>query len=444
MKKVFGFLQWFLLIALVGATGCSATKTRFSPKKLSRQIEHNPVFAQSHCGFVLYDLAAQQTIYSYNGDRYFTPASNTKIFTLYTSLRLLSDSIPALRYVVHGDSLIFWGTGDPSFLHPDLRSTRAYDFLSQRREKLFYATAPYEGAHFGPGWAWDDYNDEYSPEKAVFPIYGNFVRFGVQSHTSVLVQPDYFAPNLNVAGEQTRSQAIIQRKLESNTFSFQSNRVNKSFTQDVPFRYSSELLLQLLRDTINREVTPLAYRKYPTYSTLYSLPADSLYKRMMQESDNFLAEQLLLLCSTSLPNDTAYLLGSKRSIAFARQRLLADLPDKLVWVDGSGLSRYNLFTPRSIVALWLKLYQLVPRERLFSLLVANGQSGTLSNSFGQARPFIFGKTGSLSNNHCLSGFLVTQSGKTLVFSFMHSNFVLPSSEIRREMERILTEIYQKY
>jgi serine-type D-Ala-D-Ala carboxypeptidase/endopeptidase (penicillin-binding protein 4) len=84
MKKVFGFLQWLLLIALVGVTGCSATKTRFSAKKLSRRIEHNPVFAQSHCGFVVYDLAAQQTIYSYNGDRYFTrhPTPRFSPFTL--------------------------------------------------------------------------------------------------------------------------------------------------------------------------------------------------------------------------------------------------------------------------------------------------------------------------------------------------------------------------
>ncbi len=59
--------------------------------------------------------------------------------------------------------------------------------------------------------------------------------------------------------------------------------------------------------------------------TLYSLKADSLYVRMMQESDNFIAEQLLLLCSwrrTGLMNTT-------QTIDFAKKNLLNDLPDEL-------------------------------------------------------------------------------------------------------------------
>ena len=34
--------------------------------------------------------------------------------------------------------------------------------------------------------------------------------------------------------------------------------------------------------------------------TLYGLRVDSLYRRMLRVSDNFLAEQLLLMCSTRL------------------------------------------------------------------------------------------------------------------------------------------------
>ncbi|MES2734041.1 MAG: D-alanyl-D-alanine carboxypeptidase [Bacteroidota bacterium] len=428
----------------LGITACASSKTSFFSKHLRSKIESNPIFTQSYCGVVLYDLLAQKTVYSYNGDRYFAPASNTKIFTLYTCLRMLGDSVPALKYVIRHDSLILWGTGDPSFLHPNLakaaQADRVCHWLSQRKETLCYASVPYEGAHFGPGWAWDDYNDAYSPEKAAFPIYANIVRFGIRPGSTVQVQPHFFASNLTVAPGSDRGTQPIRRSLASNTFTLYTDRLKAALTQDVPFKYSTELVRQLLHDTLHREVASVQYSPVTIAQSLYSLPTDSLYKRMMQESDNFLAEQLLLVCSSTL-SDT---LSSVRTIAYAKQHFFADLPDKLVWVDGSGLSRYNLFTPRTIVALWRKLYAQIPRERLFGLLAVNGKSGTLKNFHLPNGPFIYGKSGSFSNNHALSGFLVAKSGRVLVFSFMNSNFVLPTAEIRQEKERILTEIYLNY
>jgi D-alanyl-D-alanine carboxypeptidase/D-alanyl-D-alanine-endopeptidase (penicillin-binding protein 4) len=174
--------------------------------------------------------------------------------------------------------------------------------------------------------------------------------------------------------------------------------------------------------------------------TLYSLPVDSLYKTMMQESDNFIAEQLLLLCSQII-SDT---LKPEIAIRFVKKTFLNDLKDEPRWVDGSGLSRYNLFTPRSIVQMWERIYDRIPRERLFALLATGGQSGTIKRWYSAEQPYIFGKTGSLSNNHCLSGFLVTKRGKTLVFSFMNNNFTTSVNEIRRNMESILRTIYERY
>ncbi len=161
---------------------------------------------------------------------------------------------------------------------------------------------------------------------------------------------------------------------------------------------------------------------------------------MMQESDNFIAEQLLLVCAAVL-SDT---LQPEIAIKHIQTNFLNDLPDKPVWVDGSGLSRYNLFTPRSIVRTWEKIYELVPRDRLFALLAVGGKSGTIRNWYKADRPYIFGKTGSLSNNHSLSGYLVTRKGKTLIFSFMNSNFTASGSEVRRNMQSILNFIYETY
>jgi D-alanyl-D-alanine carboxypeptidase/D-alanyl-D-alanine-endopeptidase (penicillin-binding protein 4) len=96
------------------------------------------------------------------------------------------------------------------------------------------------------------------------------------------------------------------------------------------------------------------------------------------------------------------------------------------------------------VKLWQKIWEIVPRERLFPLLATGGVNGTISKWYHAETPYIFGKTGSLSNNHCLSGFLVTKKGKVLIFSFMNSNYTARSNDIRRNMQTILFDIYENY
>ena len=132
------------------------------------------------------------------------------------------------------------------------------------------------------------------------------------------------------------------------------------------------------------------------------------------------------------------------AIRYATETLLDDLKDVPVWVDGSGLSRYNLLTPETIVRVWEKIDSCMGRKRLFSILAVGGVSGTLKNSYKGDNPYIFGKTGTLRNQHSLSGFLVTKRGRTLIFSWMNNNFTVPSGIVRGQMERILKIIYDRY
>jgi D-alanyl-D-alanine carboxypeptidase/D-alanyl-D-alanine-endopeptidase (penicillin-binding protein 4) len=409
-----------------------------SKKSLHKSFKLSDAKFKDHTGFVLYDLDRNKTLYEYQSANYFTPASNTKIFTLLGCLSILGDSVPGLKYSELGDSLVFWGTGDPSFLYKEVYDNgRVYSFLQSAERPLYFSDANFQTTHFGPGWAWDDYNDYYSAERSPFPAYGNMMTLrSIDSH--VMVYPSYFKNYVNKDTDPEKSKVI--RRLENNEFTFYSGPNKKEFKADVPFKVNSELTTNLLADTLHKMVRYINRPIASTAKTLFSVPVDSLYKVMMQESDNFIAEQLLLVCSQTV-SDT---LQPDVAIRYIKKNFLQDLVDEPQWVDGSGLSRYNLFTPRSIVEIWKKIYRLMPRDRLFSILATGGMSGTIKNWYKGDRPYIFGKTGSLSNNHCLSGYLVAKSGRTFIFSFMNNNFTSPVNEVKGNMEEILRSIYESY
>jgi len=427
MHKV--FLSLYLLVVIFS---CSPIK-----RSLEKRLKKTEGMFQDHTGFMLYDPTEKKTIYEFNSGKYFTPASNTKIFTLYAGLKILPDSIPALKYEVINDTLHLWGTGDPSFLyHNVFDNGKTFNFLKQWNIPLCFSVSNYHTTNFGPGWAWDDYNDYYSAERSPFPIYGNV--FSVESNGSdIIIRPSYFTKHMSVGPKEITPKVV--RNVDSNGFKFIPSS-SSALEADIPFKVDPTLTSELLTDTLKKIIHQAERPLLQSARTLYSIPADSLYRVMMQESDNFIAEQLLLVCAGVLSDS----LRPEIAIKHAVNGFLKDLPDEPVWVDGSGLSRYNLFTPRSIVRLWEKIYELVPRDRLFSLLATGGKSGTLRSWYKADKPYIFGKTGSLSNNHCLSGYLVTRTGKMLIFSFMNSNFTVPGSDVRRNMQSILNFIYETY
>ncbi|MCE6990751.1 D-alanyl-D-alanine carboxypeptidase/D-alanyl-D-alanine-endopeptidase [Dyadobacter sp. CY323] len=403
---------------------------------LNRELKNSAILGQQHTGVSISNLGDKKALASYQDNKYFTPASNTKLFSFYAGLCALGDSIPGLEYLEWGELLIIRGTGDPSLLHPDLPNSKVLSFLKSRKEPIFFTPYNFENKRFGPGWAWSDYNDYYQPEVSPMPIYGNIARFTGGPSQNFQVSP----PSWKKAMLFDTNASGIEREELQNVFHHSKLAVPQGLIQDVPIRMTDQLTVQLLSDTLKKEIKLINIPLEIELQKVYSIPSDSLYTRMMQTSDNMLAEQLMLLYASAnkLP------LNTEKAIAHMIGHQLTDLPDKPVWKDGSGLSRYNLFTPRSIVALLQKIYVKVPRERLFQILPSGGKNGTLSNLFKGDAPFIFAKTGSLSNNFSLSGYLITKKGKTLVFSFMNSNFTRPSSEVRKEVERILTGIHNKY
>lgn len=426
-------------ISLFWSCGTTSKLSRKNSKALEKQILHSPVFSKSFTGFALYDPATKEMLFEADANRYFTPASNTKILTFYTAMKILGDSMPLLHYTIQNDSLIFWGTGNPMLLHPDFEQTDGpISFLKNRPEKLFFSDHNYQDKRFGAGWSWDDYPYYFQPEKAPMPLYGNIVRFkrdslkiGVE-----MVHPEFFRDSLIYQPLFYEGTPYIRRTEFGNRFEHNKLAlIGSSYERDIPYDYSSKLLCNMLSDTIGQQVRLLNQANFnPTsWQTLRGPLPDTLLQQLMKDSDNFIAEQLILLCSDVL-FDT---LNTQKALEYAKKNLFEGFPDTLVWRDGSGLSRYNLFTPRTFIRLWERLYCEIPQERLWSLLPGGGKEGTLENWYRAERPYVFGKTGTLSNKHCFSGFIVCESGKTLIFSFMHKDYLTSSAPMKVEMEKVL-------
>ncbi len=52
----------------------------------------------AHIGISIFDPAANKYLYNYQGDKYFVPASNTKLPTCYAAMKYLGDSLVGLKY----------------------------------------------------------------------------------------------------------------------------------------------------------------------------------------------------------------------------------------------------------------------------------------------------------------------------------------------------------
>ena len=416
----------FICLALVFIfIGCKSTRVS---KKISKQL-NSPFFENQFVGLLVYNPESKTVIQNFNADKYFTPASNTKIYTLYTGLQYLPNKIPSFKYTVEKDTLNVIGTGDPTFLHPYFKDSTALKMFNNY-EKVNLILNNIEDKKYGPGWAWEDYDTYFSPEKSSFPMYGNVMT--INFDTELKTNPEVLKDSVYLKPYN------FKRAYNSNQFYYQP-KSNK--TTEIPMVIDSLLIDKLWNNLLPNKVHISNYSSKKMEHTAYGIETDSLYKRMMHESDNFLAEQILILASSTL-SDT---LNSNTVRKEILKNQLNDLKQQPRWVDGSGLSRYNLFTPTSFVQVLTKLYTEIPKERLFNFFPVGGELGTLKNWYGgNPTPYVYAKSGSFGNNYCLSGYLITKSNKVLIFSFMNNHFKSSTNAVREEIQTVLELLRDSY
>ena len=424
-KNILKISKLFFILVLFFIFSCSITK------KIERQIIEESEVNNYFRGFVVYNTKTQKEIINYNGAKYFTPASNTKLFTFYTALRTFKDSVTGFEYELLKDSLIIKGSADPSFLY-GFKDNRSLEFLKNASQGVYLIDKNIEESVYGAGWSWDDYVYSYMPEKSIFPIYGNLLEVS-KSKDSIEVKPYFFNKYITVSDQLT-----LRRDKEENRFYF--NRSEEIEELKIPFKTSVQLFADLLSDEIGSKVTLIPDKDSYNLKKFKSVNYDSLYVRMLEESDNFIAEQLMLQVGNKV--DSVY--SVRRAISYSLDNYLKEIPQKPRWVDGSGLSRYNLFTPESLVFLLKKMHREIPEEKLLSYFAIGGKSGTLKNYYKNEKPYIYAKSGTLSNNYNLSGYLKTKKGTILIFSYMNNHYQGSSVVRKREMEKFFLQLYEKY
>jgi serine-type D-Ala-D-Ala carboxypeptidase/endopeptidase (penicillin-binding protein 4) len=480
-KRLFGLT---LVLFAAGWQACAPGRHTTASGKSDLQtfvddsLLAKPGLQSAQIGISLYDPATSAWLYNYQGDKYFIPASNTKLFSLYAGLSYLGDSLVGMRYRITDTALFVIPSGDPTFLHPAYAAQPVIDLMRKVGKDIWLADNNWQDNALGRGWAWDDYNDDYASERSPFPIYGNLIRwvqdrpkgnsndpFGASPSIYSIPEVDW---DVKFTTDTSKKNFFVHRYLNQNIFEVTEGKEDhkEQYTPFITEGLASAALL--LKDTAGKP-GGVKHLKLPSagqipglssagqlpggtpsatmpgllqaagWTVLHSRPVDSLFVPMMHNSDNFFAEQTLLMVG----NEGWGTMDDTHTIDYLLQHDLDSLPQKPSWVDGSGLSRNDLFTPQDFVWILNKLQQKFGLPRMERILPTGG-TGTLTSYYRQDSTFIYAKTGSLSGVAALSGYLITKKGHLLIFSVLVNNYTGSGAAVRRQMEKLIHRIRDTY
>ena len=400
-----------------------ASGQKISERKIKKWINQISVFDKSHVGIRVEGISK---IYAdYNGSKYMTPASNTKLFTFLAAVQTF-DSLPTLEYKIENDSVVsFRSTGYPLLLHPFYSDSTLLNFLSKKKTWK-YSKPKNIVKPYGPGWAWDDYNFYYAAEKSAFPIHGNTVKYIIGNN-----------PVPKFSFELDSSINNFQRSKIENKFYYNPNTVKGTDTLYIPFITSDSLFIKLLSAATDNYITYKTKNDSLDWSVLYTNNENKLYRALLQDSDNGVAESLLLMISKRLSGE----FSTEKAIEILKNKWRDIFNDELIWYDGSGISRYNMFTPRTIIQVLKLIRKEIKWPKIQQLFPKSGQSGTLLGYPNLKN--IYAKTGTLRNNHNLSGFFKTGKGEILTFSVMVNHFSSSTTQVRNGITEIINKIKKK-
>jgi len=190
----------FCLLTSIFCILSSCSLQKQISKSVSPFVLNDSSLKTAHVGISIYEPAANKYWFNYQGEHYFTPASNTKIPTCYAAMRYLGDSLEGALKMETDTAIFILPTGDPTLLHPDFKNQPVISFLKNATKKIYITDLLWKDHPLGSGWSWDDYNDSYMAERSPMPVYGNIIKW-TQENNGIDLSVVYSTPEVNLLPE---------------------------------------------------------------------------------------------------------------------------------------------------------------------------------------------------------------------------------------------------
>ena len=429
---------------------------------------------RAYVGMVVQTQATEstrQTLYGHNVDRFFTPASGAKLLTTAAALHQLGADYQ-IRTSVYGSpgpgastNLRVVGRGDPTITDADLADLALQ--LAQsgvtRVNQLVLEDAYFPQFATNPTWEWGDAQWYYAPPVNSLILNGNGV--------TVQIAPTQIGRPVAIFWPEAPSGHILPLDNDATTVAPQAEALplklwrtggdeqvrltghlaqtarSISYTLavlDPAQRFADALVGSLQTQGISVARTAISDRALaPEGAALATLTSPSLGELLIstnQNSNNLYAE--VLLKTLGVTQGAPPISDASAAGGTVVAEVLAELgvnPAHLRLADGSGLSRHNLVTPEALVTT-LQAMAVHPEADVFleSLAVA-GVSGTLRNRLAGTvlEKRVQGKSGALTGNVSLSGYLQPPDYEPLVFSLLMNHSDQHASVLRDRIDEIL-------
>lgn len=481
-----------LILAMIFASGCATFGAGFP--RVSREamdaILDAPPIGRAHVGVLVVDAASGRTLYERNADRWFVPASNQKLLVTAAAWSLLG---PDYRYRTEvwatrpfdaghldGD-LVLIGSGDPSL------SARYWGDDNAPLKALADSVRAYGPAHVTGALvidvsAWDsttvaptrevaDLQYGYGATGGAFTFAEGEIEVVARAGPSVGSEADVrWSPSLTegyVTADIRTAEPDSSTRVGSTYFP-ESGRIELvghvplgttdtlEFAQRDPVRQAGAALARALLDEgvalgggwtvawAPDEAIGVcsagAVRECPGASLVAGLrspPLADLVGGILGPSQNWMAEQLVLTLGAELGARGSWEEGIAVLERFLTERVGLDSLD-VVPRDGSGLSAYNLVTPRAIVRVLRFMDARGDAPAFRAALAEPGEpDSTLEDRLAGLGGRVFAKTGSISNVNSLSGYLVRNDGSRLIFSILSNGSALPAERMRDTIDELV-------
>ncbi|WP_346291996.1 D-alanyl-D-alanine carboxypeptidase/D-alanyl-D-alanine endopeptidase [Sphaerothrix gracilis] len=462
--------RWLGLLLLASVFPSAPAIAAVCPADLTARVEAiaaQPALRPARLG-VRVETETGELVYERDSDRYFVPASNVKLFTTAATLQFLGPDF-RIRTSIYGSTndlglttLRVFGRGDPS-----LSDTQLAELARQLRQQGVQRVASlvaddsyFPGQATNPNWEWEDVQAGYGapvnslivnrnalglslvpqaigqplqvvwddpPLAAQWQIENNSVTVAAGQPEYTEVGRDLGQPVLQVRGQLVAGSA-------ADTAAIAVPNPSQYFLDRLQAALAAEQI-SVARTSAISTPTP---NSLPELAFVESAPLRELLIPTNRSSNNLYAEALLkTLGMRASQGDEATELG----IA-ALQAVLEPLgvdPTAYVLADGSGLSRHNLTTPTALVQVLQVMNRSNEAETYRNSLATAGVNGTLRNRLQgtAAAGRLQGKTGSISRNAALSGYLDPPSYEPLVLSILLNNVDQPGRVLRQAIDEIV-------